>query len=86
MKEIDNLPTSLSTLTLTLILLAFVRRSSKAVYARALEIKKKSDGETHFSVGHTLYNMACLHMDHGKRRRAAHFMRESLLIYESCFG
>jgi hypothetical protein len=33
-----------------------------------------------------LYNMACLHMDHGKRRRAAHFMRESLLIYESCFG
>lgn len=31
-----------------------------AVYGRALAIKKESDGEHHFSVGHTLYNMACL--------------------------
>ena len=56
------------------------------VYERALDIKKRSDGEEHFSVGHTLYNMACLHMDHGKRRKAAHYMRESVFIYESCFG
>ena len=28
-----------------------------AVYQRALEIKKRSDGEEHFSVGHTLYNV-----------------------------
>ena len=54
--------------------------------ARALAIKKESDGEHHFSVGHTLYNMACLHMDHGKLAASAGLMRQSLEIYELAFG
>ena len=55
-------------------------------YGRALAIKKASDGEHHFSVGHTLYNMACLHMDHGKYAASADLMRQALAIYELSFG
>lgn len=55
-------------------------------YGRALAIKKASDGEHHFSVGHTLYNMACLHMDHGKHAASADLMRQALAIYELSFG
>jgi tetratricopeptide (TPR) repeat protein len=56
------------------------------VYGRALAVKKQSDGEDHFSVGHTLYNMACLHMDHGKLGASAELMRQALAIYELSFG
>lgn len=46
------------------------------MYKRALDIKRVSDGEHHFSVGHTLYNLACLHMDHGKLSDAAELMQQ----------
>jgi tetratricopeptide (TPR) repeat protein len=59
---------------------------ANAVYQRALAIKKRSDGEQHFSVGHTLYNMACLHMDHGKLGEGAELLQQSLEIYELAFG
>ncbi len=51
-----------------------------AVYSRALAIKKETDGEQHFSVGHTLYNMACLHMDHGHLEEAAKLLEQACHI------
>jgi hypothetical protein len=37
-------------------------------------------------VGHTLYNLACLQLDNENPEAAAHFMRETLVIYEVAFG
>lgn len=54
------------------------------VYGRALEIKRSSDGVHHFSVGHTLYNMACLHMDHGKLAKAADLMQQVMPTNSNC--
>ena len=55
-------------------------------YERALDAKRSSLGPDHFSVGHTLYNLACLQLDNENPDAAAHFMRETLVIYEVAFG
>lgn len=65
-----------------LLITALVRRA----YERALDAKRSSLGPDHFSVGHTLYNLACLQLDNENPEAAAHFMRETLVIYEVAFG
>lgn len=55
-------------------------------YEEALRAKVESLGEAHFSVGHTLYNLACLMLDSKQIPEALEYMRRTLAIYEVAFG
>ncbi len=60
---------------------AIVRLVKRGRYERALVAKQQSLGEQHFSVGHTLYNLACLMLDDERLPDAAGYMRRTLDIY-----